>query len=406
MDGNRPHSRGDEDPERRILASIQEGCIETDLDGKLTFANRAMAELLGREPERLRGTSYRDYTAAPSARTVRDALDRVSRAGEPAGPVGWTVLDPDGGPRHLEASFSPIRSPEGELRGFRGIVRDVTERRAARDRLERRARALARSNEELRQFASVASHDLQEPLRMVAGYTRLLARRYRGRLDEEADRFIEYALEGVARMQTLIRSLLDYSRVQTDGGRLRPVAAAEAVAWAEANLEGAIEEAGATVTRSALPVVHADPTQLGQLFQNLLGNAIKFRGPEPLRVHVGAERRGEEWAFCVRDNGIGIEPEYASRIFEVFQRLHTADEYEGTGIGLAICERIVERHGGEIWVRSRPGRGASFHFTLPAAGTVDLAPAPEDPAGTDDLRARRARRAPPSPGFAPAPPAP
>lgn len=228
---------------------------------------------------------------------------------------------------------------------------------------------------------------------MVAGSTRLLARRYQGRLDEEAEQYIEYALQGVARMQTLIQSLLHYSRVETRGGELRPVSAAEPLEWAEANLKGAIEEAEASVTHAPLPVVRADPTQLAQLFENLLANAIKFRGTDPLRVHVSAEPRGEMWAFRVRDNGIGIAPEHAPRIFEIFQRLHTREEYEGTGIGLAICKRIVERHGGEIWVRSTPGRGASFHFTLPAP--PDGAGEGDRDAGTDDLRRRGER--PPAP---------
>lgn len=386
-------ARGSEEKYRRILSTIQEGYFETDLVGNLMIANEAMSELLGYPPERLHGMSFREYTADASVQAVHDTFRRVYRTGTPAQLFGWTILREEGERRFVEASASAIRAPDGRITGFRGIVRDVTARREAEERLEERTRALARSNDELRQLANVASHDLQEPLRMVAGSTRLLARRYQGRLDEEAEQYIEYALQGVARMQTLIQSLLHYSRVETRGGELRPVSAAEPLEWAEANLKGAIEEAEASVTHAPLPVVRADPTQLAQLFENLLANAIKFRGTDPLRVHVSAEPRGEMWAFRVRDNGIGIAPEHAPRIFEIFQRLHTREEYEGTGIGLAICKRIVERHGGEIWVRSTPGRGASFHFTLPAP--PDGAGEGDRDAGTDDLRRRGER--PPAP---------
>jgi signal transduction histidine kinase len=237
----------------------------------------------------------------------------------------------------------------------------------AQHALLEKARDLERSNAELEQFAYVASHDLQEPLRMVAGYTQLLARRYRGRLDEEADQFIEYAVEGVTRMQRLIQDLLSYSRVESHGSEFHPVKAAQTLDWALLNLESAIEDSGATITCHDLPIVRGDRTQLGQLFQNLVGNAIKFRSPEPPDIVVRAEERGGEWVFEVRDNGIGIEPEYRDRVFQIFQRLHPSSEYEGTGIGLAVCQRIIERHGGRIWVESTPGEGSVFYFTLPIA---------------------------------------
>jgi signal transduction histidine kinase len=243
-------------------------------------------------------------------------------------------------------------------------------RREAQQALLEKARDLERSNSELEQFAYVASHDLQEPLRMVAGYTQLLARRYRGRLDEEADQFIEYAVDGVTRMQQLIQDLLAYSRVDSCGAEFLPVMMSEVLEWALLNLETAIESSGAIITHGELPAVSGDRTQLGSLLQNLIGNAIKFRGQNPPEIRVGAERRGGEWVFEVRDNGIGIEPEYRDRVFEIFQRLHASEEYEGTGIGLAVSQRIVERHGGRIWVESAPGEGSSFLFTLPAASVV------------------------------------
>ena len=242
----------------------------------------------------------------------------------------------------------------------------VIQRKRAEEALAQKAEELARSNAELERFAYVASHDLQEPLRMVASYTQLLARRYRGRLDDDAEEFIHYAVDGVTRMQALINDLLAYSRVGTRPRSFELTDLGAVLERVLLNLRPAIEEAGAVVTRDALPVLVADAVQLDQVFQNLIGNAVKFRRPaEPPRVHVAAERQDGEWRFAVRDNGIGIAPEYAERIFILFQRLHTRAEYPGTGIGLAICKKIVELHGGRIWMESEEGRGSSFFFTLP-----------------------------------------
>jgi light-regulated signal transduction histidine kinase (bacteriophytochrome) len=200
---------------------------------------------------------------------------------------------------------------------------------------------------------------------MVSSYTQLLARRYKGRLDADADDFIAYAVDGAYRMQRLINDLLAYSRVGTRGKEFEPTDCSVFFDQALANLKVTIEESGAVVDRGPLPTVMADKLQIGQLLQNLIGNAIKYHGDEPPRVHVSAEQKGNEWVFSVRDNGIGIDPQFAERIFVIFQRLHNREEYPGTGIGLAICKKIVERHGGRIWLESQVGTGATFYFTIP-----------------------------------------
>ncbi|MBN1995467.1 MAG: PAS domain S-box protein [Anaerolineae bacterium] len=250
------------------------------------------------------------------------------------------------------------------------LVHEIAERKQIEAALIRQTQELARSNAELEQFAYVSSHDLQEPLRMVTSYVQLLARRYRGQLDNDADEFIAYAVDGASRMQQLINDLLAYSRVGTRGKDFAPTDCQATLEYTLRNLQPVIQECGATITRDALPTVMADSLQLAQLFQNLIGNALKFRSQEPPRIHISAEKNhhgaADEWLFSVADNGIGLEPEYAERIFIIFQRLHNREEYSGTGIGLAVCKKIVERHHGRIWVESQAGAGATFYFTLPA----------------------------------------
>jgi signal transduction histidine kinase len=246
-------------------------------------------------------------------------------------------------------------------------------RRALREKNERSLRQkmeeeLARSNADLEQFAYVASHDLQEPLRMVTAYTQLLAERYRGQLDENADKFIGYASEGAQRMQVLIHDLLAFSKIGRNSAASGSVDCNAVIAEVLLGLETAIQESGATVTHGKLPAAWGDHTQVAQVCQNLIGNAIKFRGTKPPVISAQAEKADPLWQFSVSDNGIGIAPEYVENIFVVFQRLHARSEYAGNGIGLAICKKIVERYGGRIWVESQAGSGSTFKFTLPGRG--------------------------------------
>jgi light-regulated signal transduction histidine kinase (bacteriophytochrome) len=246
------------------------------------------------------------------------------------------------------------------------VVRDITERKKVEGHLLQTVRELKRSNDELEHFAYVASHDLQEPLRMVASYTQLLAKRYRGRLDADADDFINFAVDGSKRMERLIHDLLAYSRAGAGGKTPGVISSERALNSALSNLQATISQSDGVVTHDVLPEVTMDDTQLTQVFQNLIGNAVKYRGVEAPRVHISArETPGTEWIFSVRDNGQGIESQYFEKIFVLFQRLHGRGEFEGTGIGLAICKKMLDRMGGRIWVESQANLGSTFHFAVP-----------------------------------------
>ena len=246
-----------------------------------------------------------------------------------------------------------------------GACRDITERKHAEQALVKKSEDLARSNADLAQFAYVASHDLQEPLRTITRFVQLLDERYQGKLDQDADEFIGFIVGGTKRMQQIINDLLAYSRVNTRREPPNIVKIDDAIQRAMQNINYVLEEAGGTIIYGEMPSIIADETQMTQLFQNMIGNAMKFHGEEAPRVEISAVRKGDDWIFSVRDNGIGIDPQYKDRIFEIFQRLHTCEEYPGTGIGLAIAKKIVERHQGHIWVDSQPGKGSTFNFTLP-----------------------------------------
>ncbi|HTB31280.1 MAG TPA: ATP-binding protein, partial [Bacteroidia bacterium] len=263
----------------------------------------------------------------------------------------------------VEAVYTALYNEKGELTGFSKIARDVTDIRNARVELENKAKELERSNAELEQFAYVASHDLQEPLRTISSYVQLIAERYKDKIDKDANEFIDFAVDGSNRMRLLINSLLEYSRVN----KIKPFEWVEPVEIIEdvlQDMKDQVVESGAIIDYTELPKIYADPVLIGQLFQNLIGNAIKFRDGKNPEIKITGKKENGEVLFSVKDNGIGIKKEYDDKIFVIFQRLNSREKYPGTGIGLSICKKIVERHGGKIWVESEPDKGATFYFTI------------------------------------------
>ncbi|MGB9202106.1 sensor histidine kinase, partial [Methanobacterium sp.] len=256
------------------------------------------------------------------------------------------------------------RDNSNNVIGVFASARDITERKEAEKVLKLRLDELARSNAELEQFAYISSHDLQEPLRMIASYLQLLERRYKGELDAKADKYIKFSVDGATRMQNLIDDLLDFSRVTTQANELKPTDLESVYTDVLSNLEVLISENDAIIKHETLPIIIADKTQISQVFQNLINNAIKFRSKDQPKINITVKEEDNQWLFAVQDNGIGIDPKHSDRIFEVFKRLHKRRDYPGTGIGLAICRKIIERHGGRIWVESELGKGSIFYFTL------------------------------------------
>jgi PAS domain S-box-containing protein len=357
---------------RGLLEAAPDAMVVVDQAGDIVLLNiRAEAqfgysrdELLGQKVTTILPEGFADRLIADGLRSAAEALAQQIGMG-----IELYGRRKDGSDFPMEIMLSPLDSAEGIL--VTAAIRDITVRKAS----EAQVRELSRSNEELEQFAYIASHDLQEPLRMVTSYTQLLAKRYKGKLDADADEFIAFAVDGAMRMQRLIRDLLAYSHVGTKEIDLLDTASESALEQALMNLRGAIEQSGASITRDPLPMVLADEIQLIQLFQNLVGNAIKYQDRGNPLVHVSAMRiNGSRWMFSVRDNGLGIDLPYQEKIFSMFQRLHKRDEFSGTGMGLAICKKIVERHGGRISIRSQLGQGSTFLFDLAGSTPKSLNP--------------------------------
>jgi PAS domain S-box-containing protein len=362
-----------------IVESSDDAIIGMTKEGVITSWNRGAEKLFGYPSTEILGHPV--SALIPPDRSEELAIF-LANAGNGARMEQFETvrLRKNGSLVDVSLSVFPLIDSRGAVSGAASIAHDITGRKRADEALEKRireltdsqcaleqkAQELARSNAELQQFAYVASHDLQEPVRTIVGFAQLLQKRYQGKLDANADDFIGFIVNGAARMQGHIQDLLAYSRVGSRGRDFVPTECAKVFDQALANLQAAVAESGALVTHDALPVVSCDGEQLIQVFQNLIGNSIKFRESHAPRIHVAAERRFSEWVFSVKDNGIGIDPQYANRIFEVFQRLHSPTEYPGNGIGLSIAKKIVERHGGRIWVESQPHQGATFFFTLPA----------------------------------------
>jgi PAS domain S-box-containing protein len=354
---------------RGLLEAAPDSMVVVNQSGEIFLLNAqaekhfgySRDELIGQKITNIIPVGFAERLIADGARTAAEALAQQIGTG-----IELIGKHKGGSEFPIEIMLSPLESA-GEIL-VTAAIRDITVRKEAEANLVQKIEELKRSNEELEQFASVASHDLQEPLRMVASYTQLLSKRYKGKLDSDADEFIAYAVDGANRMQQLIQDLLTYSRVGKRGLEMLDVSSDQALRKSLVNLRGAIEESGALVTHDLLPQVKADEVQLVQLFQNLVGNAIKYQGPGVPHIHISALKNGApRWTFSVNDDGLGIDSQFFERIFGMFQRLHKRDEFEGTGMGLAICKKIVERHGGTISVESTPGLGSTFRFDLAAS---------------------------------------
>ena len=352
---------------RGLLEAAPDAMVVVNVAGDIVLLNvraekefgYSRDELVGQKVKNIIPKGFAERIIADGTRSAAEALAQQIGTG-----IELIGRRKDGSEFPIEIMLSPLESTEGIL--VTAAIRDISVRKKSEEHLVKTVGELKRSNDELQQFAYVSSHDLQEPLRMVASYTQLLAKRYKGRLDSDADEFIAFAVDGCNRMQGLIQDLLAYSRAGTNGKVFCEVSAEDALQQALTNLRITIEQSGAVVSHDSLPAIKTDETQLTQVFQNLIGNAIKYRSTEAPRVHVSAANNvSNEWIFSVRDNGLGIAPQYFERIFVLFQRLHGRNEFEGTGIGLAICKKVLERLGGRIWVESQPEKGSTFYFALP-----------------------------------------
>jgi PAS domain S-box-containing protein len=348
---------------QQVIESVPVAIMLSDKEGNIELLNQKVSEIwAGAAPKAYDMADFELHAGFLPGTDVpvepeEWPLTKVLLTGEPVFDEEYDIQRSDGTRGTVIASAIPMKDDNGALLGSLMALTDMSKQRATE-------RELARSNLELQQFAYVVSHDLREPLRMVVSYLGLLEQRYGDKLEKGAREYMDFAVNGGTRMQQLIDDLLAYSRVNASSKPKEPTDLEKVLARTLTNLDAAVTESGAIITHEPLPMVRADESQMVQLFQNLIGNSIKYRGERPPEVHITPKRTGKEWTFSVKDNGIGIEPEYHQRIFEMFQRLHSSERYEGTGIGLAIAKRIVEKHGGRIWVESEAGKGATFIFTL------------------------------------------
>ena len=360
--------------EKLKLASLyNRSLIEASVDplvtigptGKITDVNNSTEVATGFSRKELIGTDFSDYFTDP--KKARDGYKQVFHQGI-VRDYALEIKNKTGGIIPVLYNASVYKDDSNKVIGVFASARDITELKEAEEALNLRLEELTRSNTELEQFAYISSHDLQEPLRMIASYLQLLERKYKGKLDVKADKYIKFSVDGATRMQNLIDDLLDFSRVTTQAQEFEPTDLESIYKEVISNLEVSIKENKATISHESLPVVMVDKTQIVQVFQNLINNAIKFRSENKPKINISVKKEDDHWLFAVKDNGIGIDPKHSDRIFEVFKRLHKKRDYPGTGIGLAICKKIIERHGGRIWVESEFGKGSIFYFTLPKSG--------------------------------------
>ena len=353
---------------RIIFDATPAPLVMVDSEGVIELINQSCCELFGYDQDALIGQHIEILIPAKfkqQHQRYRAAYNQNPERRMMAARKALYALTRDGQELPVEIGLNPVKLDSGSK--VVASVVDMSESMEKLDILQKHAEELKKSNKYLEEFAYVASHDLQEPLRMVSSYTQLLANRYQDKLDQDANEFINYAVDGAKRMQALIQDLLMFSRLSTQPRQNEPVDANALYQYALANLSMLIEESGSIVSTDALPMVSGDTGQLRQLFQNIIGNAVKYREPTRTnQVHVSAQRVNDRWQFCIKDNGIGIQSEYFERVFVIFKRLHVTSQYPGTGIGLALCQRIVETHGGELWVESEYGKGSCFYFTLAA----------------------------------------
>ncbi len=355
--------RESEERFRTFLKSLHEGIWVLDKDDITTFVNPRMAEILGYTEDEMLGKPVYAFADEEWQKKANYYMERRKQGIKEQ--IDVEFLHKDSRRVYALLETSPILDENGNYTGSIAGVQDITERKLAEKRLKQAMAELDRSNKELEQFAYVTSHDLREPLRMMTSFSQSLEKRYKDKLDSTANEYIHFIVDGAARMQKLIDDILLYSRVTTRALPFEPVEMNGVVQDALVNLRASIEETKAVITCDPLPTIQADPSQMVQVMQNLIGNAIKFHNEEPPVVHISANQEDKEWIFSVKDNGIGMDPELFGRLFNLFQRLHPPDKYPGTGVGLAVTKKIVQRHGGRIWVESQPGKGSTFYFGIP-----------------------------------------